>query len=130
MSRQRHARKQSLEKTLLSALLSVRQSSSAIGWSSDTTTTQSGAPARNAGQWTRRALPGGIRAAGSLGVWVGHFLVNRGIADFSWSLTFSGSSAFNTGTNAADSRTFHTPAPGAFALLGLAGMASRRRRES
>ena len=68
-------------------------------------------------------------AAGSLGVWVGHFLVNKGIADTSWTLTFSGSAAFNTGTNAADSRTFHAvPAPGAFALLGLAGMASRRRR--
>ena len=68
-------------------------------------------------------------AAGSLGVWVGHFLVNKGLSDTSWTLTFSGSAAFNTGTNAADSRTFHAvPAPGALALLGLAGMASRRRR--
>ena len=68
-------------------------------------------------------------AAGSLSVWVGHFLVNKAVTDTSWSLNFSGSAAFNTGTNAADTRSFHAvPAPGAFALLGLAGMASRRRR--
>ncbi len=68
-------------------------------------------------------------AAGNLGVWVGHFLVNRSITDASWTLTFSGSAAFNTGTNQADSRVFHNiPAPGALALLGLAGFASRRRR--
>ncbi len=68
-------------------------------------------------------------AAGSLSVWVGHFLVNKAVTDNTWSLSFSGSAAFNTGTNAADTRSFHAvPAPGAFALLGLAGMASRRRR--
>ena len=68
-------------------------------------------------------------AAGNLSVWVGHFLVNRAITDASWALSFSGSAAFNTGTNAADTRLFHNiPAPGALALLGLAGMATRRRR--
>jgi hypothetical protein len=68
-------------------------------------------------------------ASGSLGVWMGHFLVNKLSTDTSWTFTINGSAAFNTGTNAADTKTFHNaPAPGALALLGVAGLASRRRR--
>jgi hypothetical protein len=67
-------------------------------------------------------------AAGNLSVWVGHFLVNKAVADFSWTMTFAGSASFNSGLNATDSRVFHVPAPGAFALLAVAGLAGSRRR--
>jgi len=66
-------------------------------------------------------------AAGSTAVWMGHLLVNKASTDTSWTFTINGSAEFNTGTNAADTKVF-LPAPGALALLGLAGMASRRRR--
>ena len=68
-------------------------------------------------------------AAGNLSVWVGHFLVNKAISDTSWTMTFSGSASFNSGSNATDSRVFHNiPAPGALALLAVAGLAGSRRR--
>jgi MYXO-CTERM domain-containing protein len=68
-------------------------------------------------------------AAGSLSVWVGHFLVNKAISDTSWTMTFAGSASFNSGSNATDSRVFHNvPAPGALALLAVAGIAGGRRR--
>jgi len=68
-------------------------------------------------------------ASGGFGVWVGHFLVNKSITDTSWTVSFGGSAAFNSGTNQADTKIFHNaPAPGALALLGVAGLAARRRR--
>jgi len=68
-------------------------------------------------------------ASGALSVWVGHFLVNKAISDTSWTMTFAGSASFNSGSNAADSRVFHNvPAPGALALLAVAGIAGGRRR--
>ena len=68
-------------------------------------------------------------ASGNLSVWVGHFLINKAISDTSWTMTFSGSASFNSGSNATDSRVFHNiPAPGAFALLAVAGLAGGRRR--
>ena len=76
--------------------------------------------------WTGSALA-------NYGVWVGHFLTIKNEASNSGSgISFSASAAFNTGTNATDSRYFawNIPAPGALALLGFAGLAPRRRRET
>ena len=79
--------------------------------------------------------PGGSRprpsgAGGQFGVWVAHILVNKAITNASWSLSFTGFAAYNDGVFNADARMFHVivPAPGAIALLGLAGLAGRRRR--
>lgn len=69
-------------------------------------------------------------AGGQYGVWVAHILVNKAITNASWSLSFTGFAAYNDGVFNADARMFHVivPAPGAIALLGLAGLAGRRRR--
>ena len=69
-------------------------------------------------------------AGGQYGVWVAHILVNKAISNASWSLSFTGFAAYNGGVYNADARMFHVivPAPGAIALLGVAGLAGRRRR--
>lgn len=71
-------------------------------------------------------------ASGQYGVWVAHILVNKAITNASWSLSFTGFAAYNNGVFNADARMFHVvvPAPGAIALLGLAGLAGRRRRRA
>jgi MYXO-CTERM domain-containing protein len=67
-------------------------------------------------------------AGADLKVLVGRFSI-VGIPASAVNLNVSGSAAFNTGQNAAGSGSFaYVPAPGALALLGLAGLAGRRRR--
>ncbi|MFM7800233.1 MAG: hypothetical protein ACKPBA_14820 [Planctomycetota bacterium] len=67
-------------------------------------------------------------ANGSVGVWVGHW-VFAGSTN-SAVITITGSSKDGiTGATGTSSNTFdQIPAPGAIALLGVAGLASRRRR--
>jgi MYXO-CTERM domain-containing protein len=70
-------------------------------------------------------------ASASYGVLVAHFAFAKSGTTGSANVSFAGRGAFNTGTNLLDSRVFAVgpvPAPGALALLGLAGVASRRRR--
>ena len=70
-------------------------------------------------------------ANASYGVWVAHFAFAKSATSGTANVSFSGRGAFNSGTNLLDSRIFAVgpvPAPGALALLGLAGVASRRRR--
>jgi MYXO-CTERM domain-containing protein len=70
-------------------------------------------------------------ANASFGVWVAHFAFAKSATNSTANVSFSGRGAFNSGTNLLDSRIFAVgpvPAPGALALLGLAGLASRRRR--
>ena len=77
---------------------------------------------------------GGYSALGSadatFGVWIAHFTVNKPAGLVDATLSIAGSAAFNTGGSLSDQRTiqFAIPAPGALALLGVAGLASRRRR--
>ena len=74
---------------------------------------------------------GGTNA--SYGVWVAHFATLKSGAGPLAGVSFSASAAFNSGTNASDQRMFYweiIPAPGALALLGLAGLAPRRRKET
>jgi MYXO-CTERM domain-containing protein len=67
-------------------------------------------------------------AGADLKVLIGRFSI-VGIPSSLKTLNVSGSVAFNTGANASGSGTFaYVPAPGALALLGLAGLAGRRRR--
>ena len=73
----------------------------------------------------------GNSASASYGVWVAHFAFAKSATGSTANVSFSGRGAFNGGTNLLDSRIFAVgpvPAPGALALLGLAGFASRRRR--
>ncbi len=70
-------------------------------------------------------------ASASFGVWVAHFAFAKSATNSTANISFSGRGAFNSGTNLLDTRIFAVgpvPAPGALALLGLAGFASRRRR--
>ncbi|MFO0961954.1 MAG: hypothetical protein U0625_03500 [Phycisphaerales bacterium] len=68
--------------------------------------------------------------AAQYGVWVAHFAVSATSVTLDSRVDFSGKAAFNSGTNAFDSRSmfFIVPGPGALALLGAAGLVSRRRR--
>jgi MYXO-CTERM domain-containing protein len=70
-------------------------------------------------------------ASASYGVWVAHFAFAKSATSGTANISFGGRGAFNSGTNLLDTRIFAVgpvPAPGALALLGLAGFASRRRR--
>ena len=70
-------------------------------------------------------------ASASYGVWVAHFAFAKSATSGTANISFGGRGAFNGGTNLLDTRIFAVgpvPAPGALALLGLAGFASRRRR--
>ena len=89
-----------------------------------TATVLAGSPGFPAGSRDPRS------AGGQYGVWVAHVLVNKAITNASWSLSFTGFAAYNDGVYNADARMFHVivPAPGAIALLGVAGLAGRRRR--
>ena len=92
-----------------------------------------------AGSFTRRdstlvSAAGGYAApansnAATRGIWISHLVVagtNKVIGvDFTW----QGSASIKDGvTGATTQATYNIPAPGALALLGVAGFASRRRR--
>jgi hypothetical protein len=68
-------------------------------------------------------------AESNLGVWCSHFVIAAGTNASWWNATaaskdgITGGTVTNTGT-----MNMIVPAPGAFALLGVAGFASRRRR--
>jgi MYXO-CTERM domain-containing protein len=69
-------------------------------------------------------------AAANYGIWCGHIVV-AGAGTMGNNILWSASVSIKDGvTSATDQRisTFAVPAPGALALLGLAGFASRRRR--
>ena len=89
-----------------------------------TAMTLAGSPGFPAGSRDTRS------AVGQYGTWVAHLLVNKALTNASWSLSFTGWASYNGGLYSADARIFHVvvPAPGAFALVGLAAMGSRRRR--
>jgi len=68
-------------------------------------------------------------AGGSFGVWVGHWVFAAGTNSAIISLTASGKDGVSGATVTSSAQGFQQiPAPGALALLSLAGVASRRRR--
>ena len=75
----------------------------------------------------RQDLSGGATA--TRGIWVAHFVVAGNNAVINFSAFTSIKDGVTGGTSQAQSSgTFFVPAPGALALVGLAGFASRRRR--
>jgi MYXO-CTERM domain-containing protein len=80
-----------------------------------------------AGLTGRQNLSGGATA--NFGVWCAHFVVVGNNAVINFSAFSSIKDGVTGGTSQAQSSgAFNVPAPGAIALLGLAGFASRRRR--
>ena len=75
----------------------------------------------------RQDLSGG--AAATRGIWVAHFVVagNNAVINFS-AFTSIKDGVSGAVSQSQSSGAFNVPAPGALALLGLAGFASRRRR--
>jgi MYXO-CTERM domain-containing protein len=75
----------------------------------------------------RQDLSGG--AAATRGIWCAHFVVANSGGNINFSAFTSIKDGVTGGTSQAQSSgTFFVPAPGALALVGLAGFASRRRR--
>jgi MYXO-CTERM domain-containing protein len=75
----------------------------------------------------RQDLSGGATA--TRGIWVAHFVVANTGGNVNFSAFTSIKDGVTGGTSQAQSSgTFVVPAPGALALVGLAGFASRRRR--
>jgi hypothetical protein len=72
----------------------------------------------------------GTAATSNLGIWCAHLVMAPGTANVFW----GGTSAVKDGvtgatvTTTAQSTNLLVPAPGALALLGIAGFSSRRRR--
>lgn len=98
------------------------------GWY-NATPTVSDIYAMNLSLWAGDVVANGANA--SWGVWVAHFAFAKSATNSTANVSFGGRGAFNSGTNLLDTRIFAVgpvPAPGALALLGLAGLASRRRR--
>ena len=75
-----------------------------------------------------RANSNAAAAGGSNGIWLGHWVFAAGTTSARISLTVSVSSGGQTTTGSAVNFE-QLPAPGALALLGFAGVASRRRRD-
>jgi MYXO-CTERM domain-containing protein len=70
-------------------------------------------------------------AGGSFGVWVGHWVFAAGTNSALISITASGKDGITGATGSASVTNFQQiPAPGALALLGLAGAAGSRRRRN
>jgi MYXO-CTERM domain-containing protein len=68
-------------------------------------------------------------AASNLGVWCAHFVIAPGNAGSRWWNATAASKDGLTGATITNTGTMDmVPAPGALALLGVAGFASRRRR--
>jgi hypothetical protein len=68
-------------------------------------------------------------AAGTLGVWCSHFVIASGDVGARWWNATAASKDGVTGATITNTGTMNmVPAPGALALLGVAGFASRRRR--
>jgi hypothetical protein len=76
-----------------------------------------------------RANSNAAAAGGSNGIWLGHWVFAAGTTSARISLTVSVSSGGQTTTGSAVNFEQIVPAPGALALLSLAGVASRRRRD-
>ena len=97
------------------------------GWYTGDPTSSNNNAESLAGITGRQNLSGG--AAANFGVWCAHFVVvgNDAVINFS---AFASIKDFISGatSQAQSSGAFNVPAPGALALLGLAGFASRRRR--
>jgi len=75
----------------------------------------------------RQDLSGG--AAATRGIWCAHFVVATAGGNINFSAFTSIKDGVTGGTSQAQSSgTFFVPAPGALALVSLAGFASRRRR--
>jgi hypothetical protein len=68
-------------------------------------------------------------AAANFGIWCAHLVVTSNTTTVSWDAFASIKDGVTGGTSQVQSSTANfLPAPGAVALLGLAGFASRRRR--
>ena len=80
--------------------------------------------------FTGTRVNGGAAASGSFGVWLGHWVFAPGTTSAIISLGYTDKDGISGVSNQAVIAGFEqiVPGPGALALLGLAGIASRRRR--
>ena len=69
----------------------------------------------------------GTAGTSNLGIWCAHMIMAPGSTGFSWNATSAVKDGVTAGT-VTTTGTMFIPAPGALALLGLAGFSSRRRR--
>jgi hypothetical protein len=67
-------------------------------------------------------------AESNLGVWCSHFVIAAGTSHSWWNATAASKDGITGATVTSTGTMDMIPAPGAFALLGVAGFASRRRR--
>ena len=97
------------------------------GWYTGDPTSVDNVTESIAGLVNRQNLSGGESA--TRGIWVAHFVVagNNAVINFS-AFTSIKDGVSGAVSQAQSSGAFNVPAPGALALLGLAGFASRRRR--
>ena len=111
--------------------IGVDQEAASNGWSADPNFEDNCTNVGVDGGWFNVPPTNGQGIPGSdLRVLVGRFTVLAAEADAGASLSISGSAAFNDGSNAfSDLGTIAwIPAPGAIAMLGMAGLVGTRRR--
>ena len=97
------------------------------GWYTGDPTSVDNVSESIAGLVNRQNLSGGESA--TRGIWCAHFVVANSGGNINFSAFTSIKDGVTGGTSQAQSSgTFFVPAPGALALVGLAGFASRRRR--
>jgi len=97
------------------------------GWYTGDPTSVDNVTESIAGLVNRQNLSGGESA--TRGIWVAHFVVagNNAVINFS-AFTSIKDGVSGAVSQSQSSGAFNVPAPGALALLGLAGFAARRRR--